>query len=291
VVTALGAAQVGVPGIVGEAGLAAEETLVLAQQRVVVVDLEAGFAGVAREVDLPGAGRLGELLVLHGRAEDHAQVVGRGGHARTVQTGWRGGAGVQRAQLLGQRVHLVDRNRYPAERAGQRVRGVVAGVHDQGEQQLVDRVLAAGTQTHPGALLVGVLLRADHDHVLAQLADHDDCQQHLDQRGRALAGMRVLRGQHRARVQVGDDPGGGVDVGRRLVGAGRVDQPALAHPGAADRARRDGQGLRPRATRRRLLGGVHRGRRDRAVGAGGLGGLRRRGRLAAGRDLARASRG
>ena len=49
-------------------------------------------------------------------------------------------------------VDLLQRGVHAAELHGQRVRGVVAGVHQQPVQQLVDGVVAARGDADPGAL-------------------------------------------------------------------------------------------------------------------------------------------
>ena len=134
-----------------------------------------------------------------------------------------------------------------AERAGERPRRVVAGPHDQRVQQLVDRVGAAGADADLGALLVRVLLRALDLGVRAQLLDHHDGQQALDQRRGPLAGVRVLGGQHVAAVEVGDRPRGGADAtGRggcvRRAGRCRSHPSGVPRPGPPGSAAGRGSG-------------------------------------------------
>src|SRR6266496_1526636 len=72
VAVAFSTTDVSMAGVVREAGFAAQEAVVRAEQAVVVVDLEAWFAWVAWEVDAFGLGRVGELFVLHRGSEDQA---------------------------------------------------------------------------------------------------------------------------------------------------------------------------------------------------------------------------
>jgi hypothetical protein len=88
---------------------------------------------------------------------------------------------VHRAEFAGCVVHLLDGLVDRAQLHGQRVGDVVAGVHQQAKEQLLDGVLTARTHPDPGAVLVGVLLRAGHDRVHLQLVHHDDGEQDLDQ--------------------------------------------------------------------------------------------------------------
>jgi len=261
-----------VPRVVGEAGLAAEEAVVLVEQLVVVVDLEARPAAVPREVHLLGLRSGRELVVLHRGAEDQAHVVRGRRHAGAVQAGRGRGPRVERAHLLGQRVHLARRGVRAAERAGQGVRGVVAGPHHQCVQQLVDRVLAARADADPRALLVRVLLRARDDLVRAQLTDDDDGQQDLDQRRRTLPGVRVLGGEHVAGLEVGNYPCGGRHSGRRGAALG-LDEATFTHPCTPDRVVRYWEWFWARSAWFRLLRRVDRRRRDLLMLAGALRGV------------------
>ena len=114
----LGRADQGVPGRVGEPGLAADRPAVVLHQLVAVGQLEAGQVAVAGERHRLGADRLGEQLVAHGHPEQQRQVVGRGRHARPVQPGRGGRAGVQRAELVGQLGHVLRPSPRPRRAPG-----------------------------------------------------------------------------------------------------------------------------------------------------------------------------
>ena len=236
---ALGAADVGVPGVVGEAGLTADEAGVVAEQLVVVEDRNGRFSVGRRDFEVLRGDGLGEFRLLHRIVEDHAQVVRRGRHAGTVEPRRRRCARVGGADPPCRLVHLGDRGVDAAERGGEGVRDVVAGMHEQAVQQLVDRVVAAGGDPDAGALLLRVLRRRD-DHLLwLQRVHHDKREQRLDQGRRALTRVRVFRREHRTRVEVLQNPrSGGVAVGR-IRHALRRNHATITHPWASDRGSRD----------------------------------------------------
>ena len=129
----------------------------------------------------------------------------------------------------------------PPSCIGQRVRGVVAGVHQQAVQQLVDGVGATRGNADPGALRGGIVRRAVDGLVEVELAHRCHCHQHLDDAGRTVPPVRVACGHDGAAVQVGHHPGLGRDVARYRWGAGSGDHAAAAQCVTADRRRRHRQ--------------------------------------------------
>src|SRR4051794_20494636 len=98
-------------GVVGEAGLAAQRSVVVVEQLVVVREGEAwpvlivGDRGVlreARKLNRLGVDQLGERRILQCRMEYHRKVVGGAAHSRAVQTGGCCGAGVECTEFQGQ---------------------------------------------------------------------------------------------------------------------------------------------------------------------------------------------
>ena len=112
------------------------------------------------------------------------------------------------------------------------MRGVVARVHEQTVQQVVDRIPAVLADPDLGALGVGVVLGARHDLVDRQLPQRLQGDQHLDDAGWAVTAVRVLRGDDVAGVDVGDQPrlGGDVPGTGGVPGAAMMPQPDSASP-------------------------------------------------------------
>ena len=163
--------------------------------------------------------------------------------------GRSGHPGVAAAELAGQGVELADGGVHATELHRQRMRGVVARVHEQAVQQLVDGVVAADVDTHTGAFGRRVLGGAGHHLVERKLIDGLHRRQHLDDAGGAVPRMRVTGGDHVAGVEVGHQPRLGGDVAGNRRCAGRCDDSAAAHRVAADRLGRNRQraGVGPRA--------------------------------------------
>ena len=215
------------------------------------------------------------VVFLPGVSVEQADVVGRRAHARPVQPRGCHGPGVASAELGRQHVDLLQRQRHPAQLHGQRVGGIVARVHQQPVQQLVDGVGATRGNADPGALRAGILRRAVDGLVEVELAQRCHRNEHLDDTGRAVTTMRVTRGDNGAAVQVGDHPGLGGDVARHWRSVGRGDDTAAVQCVTADRLGRHRQ-------RQRWIPGlrdfrrVHRGRsrhlvRTHVMHDGGLG--------------------
>ena len=148
--------DVGVAGVIGEAGLAAQRARVLVEQ-LVVVRGDVALTARRRHPDVHARHDLRERWRGHVGLGEQRQVVGRRRLTWAVEAGHGRGPGVQRAERLGGGVHVGDGLVVPAVRPGQRVGGVVAGDDHQVRQQLADRVLAAGLDADPGAVLIRVV--------------------------------------------------------------------------------------------------------------------------------------
>ena len=209
----VGGSDEGLLRIIGEAGLPAQCAGIVVEQLVVVLKLVARCVAVAGEVVGAGADDVGERRVIERVAVEQAHVVGRRAHARTVEAGRCGHAGVAGAEFSGQRIDLLHRDIHAAERDGERVGGVVAGVHQQSVQQIIDGVAAADVDADLGALGVGVVLGALDDPVQWKFVDRLHGDQHLDDAGGTVAAVRVARRDDVPGVEVGDEPGLGGDVG------------------------------------------------------------------------------
>ena len=177
-----------------------------------------------------------------------------------------GGAGVGGAELAGQRVELVQRHVHPAQLHRQCVCRVVARVHQQAVQQLVDGVGAALVDADSGAFGVGVLGGAGDHLADAHLVDRLHRHQHLDDAGRPVPPVRILGGDHVAGVQIGDQPRLGGDVVGQRQSVRRDDHAAPAQRVAAGGFGRHRQRLW-RVTGDRDLGFVDGGRRGHPVRA------------------------
>ncbi|NDF69860.1 MAG: hypothetical protein EB131_01790 [Betaproteobacteria bacterium] len=110
------------------------------------------------------------------------------------------------------RVHALDKARFAASHGlGQRHRGVVARLHDQPAQQLVDgrrmpfveiharawrQQSGFGRRHHPAALDIASL----------QCLKHQVSRHQLGQRCRFKAALALLAGQHLAGVEIVEDP-------------------------------------------------------------------------------------
>ncbi|CKT62009.1 Uncharacterised protein [Mycobacterium tuberculosis] len=204
---AVGRAHEGLPRVVGIAGLAAERARIVVEQLVVVLQLVAWMVAVPREVEGAGRDDVGEDRVLPRVPVEQADVIGRRAHAGPVQSGRRGHSGVPAAQLGGQQIDFLQRGRHAAELPGQRVRSVVAGVHQQPVQQLVDGVGATGVHPDFGALDRRVVGGSGDRLVEGERVDGRHRHQHLDDAGRAVPAVRIPGGDHRAAVQVRHQPG------------------------------------------------------------------------------------
>ena len=270
---AVGGADERLPGVVGVTGLAAECARVVVEQLVVVLQLVAGviagLAGLGRvagEVVLLRGHDRGERRVLPGIAVEQAHVVGRRAHAGAVEAGRGGRPGVAAAQLGGQVVDLVDRGVHAADLHRQCVRRVVARVHEQAVQQVVDGVDAAVVDADAGALGGSVLQGSGDALVDGQFTQCLGRDQHLDDAGRPVPAVRILGGNDVAVVEVGQDPGVGGDITGQRWHVRCGDDSAAAHQVPAERRGRHGDRGR-RVARLRHLGLVDRGRGVHAVRA------------------------
>ena len=187
------------------------------------------------KVERAGRDDLAEGGVLPGVAVEQADVVGRGAHAGTVQTRRRGRPGVASAELGRQSIELLHRGRHAAQLHGQCVRRIVAGVHEQPMEQLVDGVGAAGSDADLGALRGRVLGGARHGLVQVQLIDGGHRDEHLDDAGRTVPAVRIPGGDDIAGVEVGDQPRLGGDVIGQRRRAGRGHHAATGERTATER--------------------------------------------------------
>ena len=246
---ALGGGDVGVPGGVGEACLAAQVPRGVGQ-RVLVLDLVAGGAALHRghlrdrRPQQRDRGRVRDQP-----AEDQREVVGRGGLAGDVQSGRRPRDGVVGADRRRHLVHGPHGDVGATGRSGQGAGRVVARLHHQRLEQQSDRVAPAGHQADLAALHRLVLDRALDDLRRVQQREERQQGQGLQRAGRVVAAVRIAGGQHRAAAGVGHQPAGRDHTGRQRGSAVGDDgaagvQPLAAHgdpagPAALRRAARD----------------------------------------------------
>src|SRR6202012_522811 len=120
-----------------------------------------------------------------------------------VQSRRRRGAGVTTAELAGQHVDLLYCGLHAAQLHGQCVRRVVAGVHEQPVQQLVDRVAATGRDAHLGALGGDVVGGAVHGLVEVEFVKRLHRDKYFDDTGRAVPAVRIAGGDDGTAIQVG----------------------------------------------------------------------------------------
>src|SRR5512144_2564533 len=203
----------------GEAVLHSQGARIPHQQPVVGVDLEppparrrevrAARRHVAAEVGQPQPG-----------AGDEGEVVGGRRLAGDVEATGRAGDGVQRAELPCPLVHRRDDRRAAAGRLREHVGGVVAGHHHQGAEQVVDVVAPPRDDADLAAVDVGIRGRRGDQLRRRQTRDQRERGEDLQRARRRVAAVRVLRGEDRARVEVGDDVRRRADRGRP-GGAGR----------------------------------------------------------------------
>jgi len=255
----------GVPGGVGEPGLAPQIAPVGRQQRVLALDLPA--EGAARHARHPGGGHAqhrGRRRAGQQGTEDQRQVVGGGGLPGDVEAGRRADDGVVGADRCGGLAHRPHRDVHPAGSPGECVGGVVARLEHQRLEQQRDRIPAAGHQPDPAALDVLVLPGA-HDHpVRVEQRLQGEQRQRLQRAGGVVAAVRVPGREHVAGACIGHEPAPGGETGGQRGSAGGDDDPAGGQPVAADgaavgrgalgwaarngsgRGRRGGIGRRPR---------------------------------------------
>ena len=247
---AVGGTHERLPGVVGVAGLAAERARIVVEQLVVVLQLVARMVAVFTrlgrvpgEVVLLGGDDVRESRVLPGVPVEQADVVGRCAHARSVQAGRRRGPGVLATELAGQPVDLLQRGVPATDLHRQRVRGIVARVHQQAVQQVVDGVLAALVDTDPGAFGVRVVLGALDHFVQRQLVDRLHRDEDLDDARGPMPGMGIARGDDVTGVEVSHHPRLCRDVVGNRGSARRDDHAAAGQRVAAHRLGGHGKGL------------------------------------------------
>ena len=138
-------------------------------------------------------------------------------------------------------VELAQGGFHPADLRGERVRRVVARIHQQAVQQVVDRVEAVLADADLGAFLSGVLGGACHDLVDRQFLDRLHRDEDLDDAGGSVPAVWVLGGDDITGVQVRDQPCFGGDVVGQRWGAGCGDHATTRERVTAHRLGRDRQ--------------------------------------------------
>ena len=164
-------------------------------------------------------------------------------HAGSVEARRRRDAGVAATELARQVVELGERGVHAAHLHGQRVRGVVTGVHEQAVQDVADRVVPALADADLRSLC-GRVVRGARDHLVdRQISQRLHGHEHLDDAGGPVPAVRILGGDDVAGVEVGDQPGlRGNVIGQRRCP--RRGDDAAARRG---RHRRRGRTARPTA--------------------------------------------
>ncbi|AJE85144.1 hypothetical protein SLNWT_4768 [Streptomyces albus] len=250
------------------------QVVVAGQQAVGVLYLE-GRALLAL-LRLPGELRprrrrvLPEVLLLQPRTREEGEVVRGGDLARLVVAVRADHMGVQGLELLGVLLHVPDRLLLAAVHRGEHMHRVVPGAQEDPEPQVVHAVrlvLLHADQARPGAHAREVRRRDLVGRGLRELRQHGVREEHLQgARGRQPP-VRVVRGEHLARLGVRDQPGAPGQLLRQHRGPARE-----AHLGARLAEQLAAElGHRRRGTGGGVLGLVvgHGGRGERQAEQGG----------------------